>query len=35
MKEMLDSPWLALVLGVAITAALYLLAQHLIPHGVA
>lgn len=34
MKQTLDSPWLALVLGVAITAALYMLAQHLVPHGI-
>ncbi len=34
MKETLDSPWLALVLGAVITVALYLLAQHLVPHGV-
>ena len=35
MKETLESPWLALALGIAITAVLYVLAQHLIPHGVA
>jgi hypothetical protein len=34
MKYTLDSPWLALVVGVALTAALYVLAQHLVPHGV-
>lgn len=35
MKQTLNSPWLALALGVAITAALYVLAQHLVPHGTA
>lgn len=32
MKQVLDSPWIALVLGVALTAALYALALHLV-HG--
>lgn len=34
MKQALDSPWAALVLGVGITAALYALALRLVPHGV-
>ena len=33
MKDTLNSPWLKLVLGVAITAALYAIAQHIVPHG--
>ena len=34
MKQALDSPWAALVLGAGITAALYMLALRLVPHGV-
>ena len=33
MKDTLNSPWLKLVVGAAITAALYVIAQHLVPHG--
>lgn len=33
MRRVLKSPWIALALGVGITAALYALALHLIPHG--
>ncbi len=33
MKQRLDSPWTALTLGVALTAALYLIALRLVPHG--
>lgn len=33
MKQALNSPWIALVLGVGITAALYVLALRLVPHG--
>lgn len=32
MKQALDSPWAALLLGIAITAALYMLAARLVPH---
>lgn len=33
MKQRLDSPWTALLLGIALTAALYALALRLVPHG--
>jgi len=33
MKQRLNSPWAALVLGIGLTAALYALALRLVPHG--
>ncbi len=33
MKQRLESPWAALLAGIALTAVLYALALRLIPHG--
>jgi hypothetical protein len=34
MKQAFDSPWTALAAGMALTVALYAVAQHLVPHAV-